>query len=199
MDRVLVLASASPRRQALLRRLGPPFRVLPAHVDETVRAGETPEAYALRLAAEKARHSPVESPEAVVLGADTIVVLDGEVIGKPADAAEATDFLQRLRDRRHTVVTAVAVLDRTTGRLEADLARTTVHMRDYADAEIAAYVASGDPFDKAGGYGIQNPAFQPVAEIDGSYSNVMGLPLALAARLLSPYFDTARPTEPSGG
>lgn len=192
----LILASASPRRRALLAALGRPFTVKVADVDETARPGEPPIAYALRLAREKAAAvaeagaaGADQASPALVLGADTIVVLDGAILGKPASADEARAFLRRLRGRRHLVVTAVAVLPQGLGhRAEAEgqasWAATGVWMRDYADAEIEAYVASGDALDKAGGYAIQHPSFQPVAALQGSETNVIGLPLGLTAWLL---------------
>ncbi len=119
-----------------------------------------------------------------IVGADTAVVDGSDILGKPADAAEAAAMLRRLRGRSHTVMTGVAVLDTATGRLETAVERTTVVMRAYSDAEIAAYVASGDPMDKAGAYAIQNRAFAPVARIEGCYANVVGLPLCTLACLL---------------
>lgn len=189
----LILASASPRRRALLAALGRPFTVQVADVDETARPGEPPIAYALRLARAKARvvaeATAEQASPALVVGADTIVVLDGAILGKPATAEEARAFLRRLRGRRHLVVTAVAVLPQGVGRRSAEdgqasWAATGVWMRGFSDAEIEAYVASGDALDKAGGYAIQHPSFQPVAALQGSETNVIGLPLGLTAWLL---------------
>lgn len=178
LHRPLILASASPRRRELLARLGLPFEVRAAQVDETPHPGETAEDFVRRLSREKALvvAAQVESG-AIILAADTAVVLDGAILSKPADADEATDMLRRLRGRTHTVLTAITLLDTATGTLITDLATTTVTMRDYTDEEIAAYVASGDPLDKAGAYAIQHPDFHPVAAIEGSYTNVVGLPL----------------------
>lgn len=189
----LILASASPRRRALLAALGRPFTVQVADIDETARPGEPPIAYALRLARAKARvvaeATAEQASPALVVGADTIVVLDGAILGKPATAEEARAFLRRLRGRRHLVVTAVAVLPQGVGRRSAEdgqasWAATGVWMRGFSDAEIEAYVASGDALDKAGGYAIQHPSFQPVAALQGSETNVIGLPLGLTAWLL---------------
>jgi septum formation protein len=183
--RPLILASASPRRRELLAELGVPFAVRSASVDETPQPGESPEALVRRLSRAKAlavaAQSAASAPGAIILAADTTVVLDGEILGKPADVAEATAMLRRLRGGAHTVLTAIALLDTGDNRLITDLAVTRVTMRDYSDDEIAAYVASGDPFDKAGGYAIQHAGFQPVASIQGSYTNVVGLPLEQVA------------------
>jgi septum formation protein len=183
--RRLVLASGSPRRRQLAARLGGPFVVLPAQVDEAALPGEPPHAYALRLAEAKAR--AVEAADGLVVGADTIVIDDGEVLGKPADAAQALEFLRRLRGREHEVATAVAVLDAASGEVRTGIETTAVWMRDYSDEEMRRYVDSGDPLDKAGAYAIQSSAFRPVARIRGSRSNVIGLPLELTARLLAEF------------
>lgn len=193
--RRLILASASPRRQELLARLGLPFEVRTAAVDETPQAGEAPEALVRRLSRDKARAVAGQvAPGPIVIAADTAVVLGngGEVgaqhavppLGKPADPAEATAMLRRLRGRTHTVLTAIALIDTARALLLTGLARTAVTMRDYSDEEIVAYVATGDPFDKAGAYAIQHPGFHPVASLKGSYSNVVGLPLPHLVRAL---------------
>jgi MAF protein len=170
----LVLASASPRRSELLPALGVPFEVEPADVDE---AGEDPDAarLACALALRKARAVAARRPSDVVIGADTIVVLDGRRLGKPRDAAEARAMLEALRGRSHEVVTGVAVLAGARGAAEA--ARTAVTMRAYGDAEIARYIARGEPFDKAGGYAIQDAELAPAAAIEGCRCAVIGLPL----------------------
>lgn len=180
----MILASRSPRRQELLALLGVAFDVHSADIDESQQPDESPQALVQRLAREKAFAVAAQRPDRVVLGADTIVVLDGVVLGKPADAAEATAMLRNLRGREHQVLSAVFVCD-TPGGLEANaLNETLVIMRSYRDAEIAAYVASGDPMDKAGAYAIQDRDFAPVARIEGCYSGVMGFPLADVARVL---------------
>ncbi|HZW03829.1 MAG TPA: Maf family protein [Anaerolineaceae bacterium] len=181
----LLLASQSPRRKELLARTGWDFTVYAADVDEDLRAGEPPSDYVLRLAETKARALAAQAGSGqVIVAADTTVVAGGDVLGKPADAAEAHRMLERLRGRVHQVYTAVAAFDPASGRLETDLCVTDVLMRPYGDAEIAAYVASGDPLDKAGAYAIQNPAFHPVEAIRGCYDCVVGLPLDHLARLL---------------
>ncbi len=210
MTEGILLASQSPRRRSLIRLLGLPVQVTSANVDETPRAGEHPEDYVLRLAEAKARAANLTLPPAPlpsltkggegkvaagdggeerftprwVVAADTTVVADGEILGKPAGAAEAEAMLRRLRGRPHLVLTGLAVLDAATGELRRALVRTTVFMRGLTDAEIAAYVATGDPLDKAGAYAIQNPTFAPVEKIEGCYTNVIGLPICATACLL---------------
>jgi len=177
---MLILASASPRRAELLAAAGFVFEVRPQHVDETPRDGESAEAYVLRVAWEKV-HSACRKSGVTVIGADTVVLADGAMLGKPADAAEATGMLQRLSGRDHTVLTGVAV----GGQKEAgEVCRTTVRFLPLSDEEIAWYVASGEPWDKAGGYAIQGLASRFVERIEGSYSNVVGLPIAVVYRLL---------------
>lgn len=190
-----VLASGSPRRRELLAELGIPFIAISSHIDETQRPGEDPIAYARRLSREKAAavHAQVrsEGEPLVVIAADTVVIDtddDGSaVLGKPADAEEARAMLTRLRGRAHTVCTALTVLRQIDGRIDMETrdVRTRVWMRAYTDAEIEVYIASGDPFDKAGGYAIQHPGFHPVERIEGSYSNVVGLPVETLRDLLA--------------
>jgi septum formation protein len=179
--RRLILASASPRRHELLTALGVGFEVTPADVDET-----TAERNAVRvaegLALRKARAVAEAEPGAVVVGSDTVVALDGRLLAKPGDADEAREMLRALRGREHEVVTGVAVL--ADGRVAADFARTAVFMRSYTDAEIEAYVASGEPMDKAGGYAIQDATLRPVQRIEGCECSVIGLPLWTTRRLL---------------
>ncbi len=179
-DRPIVLASASPRRQELLRRLGLEFAVRAADIDEQAIRGATPEEVTARVAAAKAL--AVHRAGEVTVAADTAVVVDGEILGKPCSATEATAMLRRLRGRAHCVLTAVAVA--AGGELHVDVVATEVHMRPYSDEEIAAYVASGDPFDKAGAYAVQHGGFHPVARIRGCYQNVIGLPLCHLCRRL---------------
>lgn len=178
-----VLASRSPRRRELLGRLGLDFTVDVADVDESSFPGEPPEALVCRLCRAKAAAVADHHAGEVVLAADTIVVLDGVILGKPRDPLDAVAMLSALRDRVHVVYTAVCVI--YDGRATTRLSATDVTMRAYADAEIEAYVETGDPLDKAGAYGIQDPRFAPVAAWDGCYSAVMGLPLGLAAELLA--------------
>jgi len=182
---MLVLASGSSRRRELLSALGLPFVVAAAEVDEQQRPGEPPAALVQRLSRAKAVAVAARHPDAVIVGADTVVVLDGEVLGKPADAEDAVRMLRALRGRPHLVYSAVTALHVATGRQTTELSESGVWMRDYSDEEIAAYVASGDPLDKAGAYAIQHRDFAPVARIEGCYASVMGLPLGHLARALA--------------
>jgi septum formation protein len=176
----LVLASASPRRRELLSLLGLAFDVVPADVDETWRDGEAPEVHAERLAREKA--AAVRRAGVVTLGADTIVVVDGAILGKPADAAEARAMLGRLAGRGHLVHTAIAVAYED--RIASGVVTTSVWFRPLDAATIAAYVATGEPMDKAGAYGIQGYGAVLVDRIEGDYFTVMGLGLARLVDLL---------------
>jgi septum formation protein len=178
--RRLVLASSSPRRADLLRAAGIPFEVRGAAVDETRLAGETPADYVRRLArwkAEAAGHAAGE----VVLGADTAVVVGDTCLGKPADRAEAAEMLRLLAGRAHDVLTGVALIG---VRDAVEVAATRVTFSPLTEAEIAWYVATAEPYDKAGGYAVQGLASRYVTAIDGSYSNVVGLPVELIYRLL---------------
>jgi MAF protein len=179
----LILASASPRRRDLLGRLGVPFEVVEADIDESGLAGRR-ERVARRLAAAKAHAVAVRHPDATVLAADTVVAHRGVLLGKPRGPAEAEATLKRLRGRVHRVVTAVAVLPPGGRQPLVEHAVTRVTMRRYTDEEIAASIARGDPFDKAGAYAIQDERLAPVARYDGCYCNVVGLPLWTAVRLL---------------
>jgi MAF protein len=178
----IVLASASPRRRELLAALGVSFVVRPAGADETAPAGASPEAAARTIAERKARVVRTSGRD-VVLAADTIVVLDGRVLGKPEDATAARAMLAALCGRVHTVVTAVALA--TARECTVENARTQVQMRAYTPFEIEASIAAGTPFDKAGAYAIQDPLLHPVDAYAGCYCNVMGLPLWTVHRLLS--------------
>ena len=162
--------------------LGLDFRVLPANVDETPLAGEPAPDYVRRLAADKARTVGAQFPDALVIAADTTVVDGNQILGKPVDAADAARMLRQLRGRSHWVYTGIAVT--RGGQLRADLCGTEVPMRNFSDAAMQAYIASGDPLDKAGAYAIQHAGFRPVAELHGCYANVVGLPLCRLARLL---------------
>jgi septum formation protein len=178
----LVLASASPRRAELLRAAGFAFIVHPVDVDESPREGEPPEAYVTRLAAEKLDAARTAHPEAVIIAADTTVVLDGLVLGKPEDDEAAAAMLRQLSGRSHVVLTGVAV--GSPGGTAVEMASTVVHFSHLTEKDLAWYVASGEPRDKAGAYGIQGLASRFVERIEGSYTNVVGLPVALVARLL---------------
>ena len=179
----LVLASSSPRRRELLGALGLPFTVRPSDVDETLRAGEDPAAYVLRLALEKAA-AGARSGE-LVLGADTTVVLDGDVLGKPLDAADARSMLGRIAGREHVVFTGVALHDGTSGRQVSAVDTTRVRMAPLTEAQITWYVATGEPMDKAGAYGIQGKGALFVDAVFGNYGNVVGLPLPMVRRLMA--------------
>lgn len=181
----LVLASASPRRADLLRLAGYAITLSPADLDETPHPGEAADVYVRRLAAEKAAAVAAGHPGAVVLGADTTVVVDGEILGKPADPTEAAAMLTRLQGRAHDVFTGVAVTG--PGGLESAVARTRVWFSAMTPDEIVAYVATGEPMGKAGAYGIQGQASRYVTRIDGSYPNVMGLPVDVVHVLLGRY------------
>ncbi len=196
-DRQLILASSSPRRQAILDMLGIAYSVRVVNVDERRLPDESPVAAARRLAWSKARAVPPSSG-CIVVGADTVVVLDGDVLGKPRGAAEARRMLERLRGHRHEVITGLAVINSTAGLVRISSHVTTVWMRDYLDREIADYIAGGDPFDKAGAYAIQSESFHPVARIEGCYLNVVGLPacgLIEGLRSVAPYITYNDPVD----
>jgi len=181
----ILLASTSPRRQQLLSWTGWQFVTCPAPVDETPFAGEKPAGYVRRLAESKGRAALAQAdPDTFVLAADTIVVDGDELLGKPRDAAEATAMLVRLRGHTHQVLTALAVFAPPNWRMSIDLCVANVPMRAYRDEEIAVYVASGDPLDKAGAYAIQNPEFHPVTGFNGCYACVVGLPLCHLLRTM---------------
>ncbi|MFN2446250.1 MAG: nucleoside triphosphate pyrophosphatase [Vicinamibacterales bacterium] len=174
---MLILASASPRRAELLTAAAIAFEVASAGVDETPQAGEAAAAYVRRLAEAKARAVSGRVPGALVLGADTVVVIDGTILGKPASRADAIDMLRKLSGRTHEVLTGVALISpRCT---DVRVAVTQVVLAALSDHEIRRYVAGGEPMDKAGAYAIQGHASRFVERIDGSYSNVVGLPVAL--------------------
>ena len=179
----LLLVSQSPRRRELLALLGLPFEVTVANVSEVPQAGEPPDDLVVRLSQAKASATPARSG-ALAIACDTVVALDGELLGKPCDAGDAMTTLRHLRGHTHTVYSAITLLEAVTGRTLTDVVETQVTMRAYTDAEIAAYVASGDPLDKAGAYAIQHAEFHPVAELQGCYANVMGLPLCHLTRSL---------------
>jgi len=178
---MLVLASQSPRRSELLRNAGIPFSVQVAAVDETIRDGEDPEEYVQRVAEEKAL-AVRAGPGDVVLGADTVVVIDGQILGKPADPADAVRMLRLLQGRRHDVITGICV--KRAQAVVREWAATKVWFAPMSNGEIQEYVASGEPMDKAGAYAIQGLASKFVERIDGSYSNVVGLPIALVYKYI---------------
>ena len=178
----LILASSSPRRRELLTQIGLTFDVIPAHIDETRRPSEDPTAYVQRLAQEKAETIHALHPDAFVLGADTTVEIDGHALEKPADRADAECMLRALSDRTHHVHTGLALLSPHSQRTHLETTSVTFSAVD--EPELQHYLDSGEPYDKAGAYGIQGYAARWIPRIDGDYFNVMGLPLAATVRLL---------------
>ncbi|NUS47937.1 MAG: septum formation inhibitor Maf [Gemmatimonadaceae bacterium] len=179
----VILASQSPRRRELLQLVGIPHTVQPADVDEVYRPGEEPMAHARRLAREKAATVAAADPEALVVGSDTIVVVDGDVLGKPRDEAHAAEMLTRLSGRSHVVMTAVAVRWGGRERSAVEVVGVTFHPLTVED--IQAYIATREPMDKAGAYGIQGFGATIVERVDGDYFAVMGLPLQRTVRLMA--------------
>jgi nucleoside triphosphate pyrophosphatase len=191
---MLVLASASPRRQELLRNAGIPFVVQPTDIPEIAREGESAKACAERLAREKALAVFRGRPEDLILGADTIVVVDGEMLGKPCDAEDAARMLRMLSGRTHQVTTGVCLVGSTalitensqltTGFEDVRSETTLVTVHPLTDNDILFYVSTGEPMDKAGAYGIQGMASRWISRIEGDYFNVVGLPVALVCGML---------------
>jgi septum formation protein len=180
---MIILASASPRRRELLTAAGIDHVVDAANVDETPIVGEAPVAYAERLARAKAAAVAARHAGAFVIGADTVVVIDHQILGKPDDAADARRMLGQLSGREHAVLTAVAVAH--AGAIRSDVASTSVWMRPISPDDIETYVKSGEPMDKAGAYAIQGGAARFVERISGDFDNVVGLPMTIVRRLLS--------------
>ena len=185
---MLVLASASPRRQELLRNAGIPFVVQPADIEEVPLAGESPKSCAERLAREKALAVFRNHPKALVLGADTVVFVDGQILGKPNDAEDAYHMLRLLSGKTHEVITGVCLVGPGRERMSnfEDTCSETTHvtMERLSDDDIRSYVATGEPMDKAGAYAIQGVASRWISRIEGDYCNVVGLPVALVFRML---------------
>lgn len=179
---MLILASRSPRRAELLAAAGIPFEVLAVDIDETPRAHEMPAAYVERLAIEKARAVYLLRPGARVLGADTTVAIDGDILGKPGSAADATRMLRALSGRAHDVHTGVALV--WPGGVTSAVDTTRVWFAPMTDEDISWYVETGEPMDRAGAYAIQGFASRFIPRIEGSYSNVVGLPVALVGSIL---------------
>jgi septum formation protein len=179
---MLVLASASPRRQELLRAAGISFEVQPAHIPEDLPPGEVARDCAERLAKEKALAVAKLRRTDIVLGADTVVVIDGQILGKPADSADAARMLRLLSGREHQVITGICVVGNSQPRSASEITKVT--MSTITEKEIADYVATGEPMDKAGAYAIQGLASRWIPRIEGDYSNVVGLPIALVYRML---------------
>ncbi len=179
---MLVLASASPQRQELLRNAGIAFEVQPADIPEDPLPGESAKDCAERLAREKALAVALQRPHDIVLGADTVVVVDGQLLGKPSDAADAARMLRLLSGREHQVITGVCLV--AGGQPSVASETTLVTVSEITDQDIAGYVASGEPMDKAGAYAIQGLASRWIPRIEGDYSNVVGLPVVLVFRML---------------
>jgi len=190
--RRLILASASPRRRELLTQAGFRFEVIPAHINEDVRPDEDPVAYVVRLAREKAQvvREQLNDPQAIVLGADTTVTLDGHILAKPEDPADAIRMLRMLSGRTHRVITGVAVATADGTEVAAEV--TGVQFVTLREEEIADYVSTGEPMDKAGAYGIQGYAARWIPRIEGCYFNVVGLPVALVSNMLEVHFPAGR-------
>lgn len=183
----IILASNSPRRKELLRQIGLDFTSAPADVDESMLSHELPESYAMRVALDKARVAAGRVGSGIVVGADTIVVLDDAVFGKPVDAHDAERMLAALSGRMHQVITGLAVIEVQTGAVLTRASVTRVWFRRLASEEISAYVRSGEPLDKAGAYGIQERGALLVERIEGCYFNVVGLPLSLLGEILAEF------------
>jgi septum formation protein len=173
----LILASASPRRIELLSLMGLQFDIIPGNVDESFMNGETPKEHVLRLSVEKARKTSVQYPDAWVMGADTIVAINGEVLGKPRTSDEAKEMLGKLSGQTHTVFTGFTVIKKSEDILISEAVDSSVRFRRIPEDEMAWYVALEEPYDKAGGYAVQGMGAFFIREIRGSYTNVMGLPL----------------------
>lgn len=183
----LILASASPRRSELLAQAGFSFDVHPAHIPEDPLTNEDPIAYVVRLACEKAQavFDELGDPRAIVIGADTTVTLDGHILGKPENAADALRMLQMLSGRTHRVITGAAVVTAKGAEVAAEI--TGVRFLTLSEEEIASYIATGEPMNKAGAYAIQGRAARWIPRIEGCYFNVVGLPLALVSMMLEPF------------
>ena len=179
---MLVLASASPRRQELLRAAGIAFEVQPAHIPEDPLPGEAAKTCAERLARDKALFVARQCPQDVVLGADTVVVIDNQILGKPTNPADAARMLRMLSGREHQVITGICLV--VSGECAVGSETTSVTMSAFSEKEIADYVATGEPMDKAGAYAIQGIASRWIPRIEGDYSNVVGLPVALVHGML---------------
>ncbi len=177
LSRQLVLASASPRRAELLKSMGLDFKIVPGDVDESLGISEKPQDHVLRLSQEKARAVKNEYPEACILGADTIVVIEDDILGKPADRSEARQMLKRLSGRIHEVYTGFTLINPSPRTLISRVVRSFVTFRNIPDDEITWYVSTPEPYDKAGSYAVQGSGAFFIKEIRGSYTNVMGLPL----------------------
>lgn len=172
----IILASNSPRRKDLISLFDLPFEIIPADINEDVLPGESPKAYVARLARSKA-NVIASDHKGLIIAADTVVVDGEQLLGKPLDGADARQMLRQLRGRTHQVYTGIAIIRTSTGETFEAICQTDVPMRNYSDREIDAYIATGDPMDKAGAYAIQHAGFHPVVRLTGCYASVMGLPL----------------------
>jgi septum formation protein len=195
----LILASASPRRAEILRTLGWPFETLAVDVDESRRAGEEAAAYVERVARAKAEAAALRAPGSTILGADTVVVIENEILGKPLDDEDARRMLRLLRDRWHQVLTGVALVKGDAGWSSVAHEVTEVRFAEMSEDEISWYVATGEPQDKAGAYAIQGRGARFIKEIRGDYFNVVGLPVRLLYTLLDTGGAQARPRRPRPG
>lgn len=173
----LILASASPRRRELLQRTLLRFRVIPSHTEETRRDEEPPQTYVARIAAEKARAVAERQPGFWILAADTIVALEGQVFGKPTNLDNARQMLTTLSGHPHQVLTAFVLLDPTGKTTAAEIVTSQVTFKELSESEVTAYLATGEPFDKAGAYAFQGKGRDLIAQVSGSYSNIIGLPM----------------------
>ena len=182
---MLILASRSPRRKELLSVLGLPFSVMAAEIDETPHTGEVPESYVVRIAREKAEAVAQQVSRSLVLSADTIVTIDGEILGKPASTEDAARMLRKLSGRRHVVLTAVCLIDQADRKIHEGIDRTAVWFSPLDENDIRNYIRREDVMDKAGSYAIQGYASVYIPRIEGNYSNVMGLPVPMVFDLLS--------------
>ncbi len=184
MNVTYILASQSPRRSELLRQIGLSFTIDPADVDETLLSGESPETYAVRVALEKARVASKRAGKGIVIAADTIVVLNSTILGKPADARDAERMLDMLSGKAHRVITGLVLRDAATGKTVTRTAVTKVWFKSLSPEEIRSYAATGEPLDKAGAYAIQEKGALLVEKVEGCYFNVVGLPLSLLGAML---------------
>lgn len=184
MNVTFILASQSPRRSELLRQIGLSFTIDPADVDETVLSGESPENYAVRVALEKARVASKRAGKGIVIAADTIVVLNGTILGKPADSRDAERMLDMLSGKMHRVITGLVLRDAATEKTVTRTAVTKVWFKGLSREEIRSYAATGEPLDKAGAYAIQEKGALLVEKVEGCYFNVVGLPLSLLGAML---------------
>lgn len=176
-DQKIILASSSPRRKELLEQIGLKFKVVPSSIEESIQPGETPLEFAQRMAREKAHAVGKNSNDALIISADTIVLLDDHVLGKPAVKEKAYKMLTQLSGREHKVITAFYILNTSTDQSISEHVETSVTFKELCEDEILAYIKTGEPYDKAGGYAIQGIGSFMIKEIKGSYTNVVGLPI----------------------